>query len=194
MQIKASALAAMTAVALTAGAAQAATTTYDFTNGDTGPFSFGCDAGGAFNVGCTVTTGGNGIGVNGYPDLQPGQIDGFFGSETLYVTFDHAVTLVEFTLGQFNAPYKFLWWTKKEKDDTFDVSFDGAPFLNDQTTNPFVVNQIVTGFALRAGSDNLSDFTLASMTVAPVPLPAAGWLMLGGIGALAAMRRRRKAA
>ncbi|MFN4156542.1 MAG: VPLPA-CTERM sorting domain-containing protein [Paracoccaceae bacterium] len=29
---------------------------------------------------------------------------------------------------------------------------------------------------------------------APVPLPAAGWLMLAGIGSFAAMRRRRKAA
>ncbi len=30
--------------------------------------------------------------------------------------------------------------------------------------------------------------------VAPVPLPAAGWLMIAGLGALAAVRRRRKAA
>lgn len=31
-------------------------------------------------------------------------------------------------------------------------------------------------------------------TPSPVPLPAAGWLLLGGLGALAAMRRRRAAA
>ncbi|MFN3846312.1 MAG: VPLPA-CTERM sorting domain-containing protein, partial [Paracoccaceae bacterium] len=30
--------------------------------------------------------------------------------------------------------------------------------------------------------------------VPPVPLPAAGWMLLAGLGALAASRRRRKAA
>jgi hypothetical protein len=34
----------------------------------------------------------------------------------------------------------------------------------------------------------------AYYTVAPIPLPAAGWMLLAGIGGLAAMRRRRKAA
>lgn len=44
------------------------------------------------------------------------------------------------------------------------------------------------------------SFTLSSAkleiygTVAPIPLPAAGWLMLAGIGGLAALRRRRRAA
>jgi len=32
------------------------------------------------------------------------------------------------------------------------------------------------------------------VTAAQVPLPAAGWLLIGGIGALVAARRRRKAA
>ena len=28
----------------------------------------------------------------------------------------------------------------------------------------------------------------------PIPLPAAGWLLIGGVGALVAMKRRQKAA
>ena len=32
------------------------------------------------------------------------------------------------------------------------------------------------------------------LSAAPVPLPAAGWLLLGGLGAIGALRRRRRAA
>jgi hypothetical protein len=44
-------------------------------------------------------------------------------------------------------------------------------------------------------SSRVNDsFTLDGAAITPVPLPAAGWLMLAGVGGLAAMRRRRKAA
>ncbi len=38
------------------------------------------------------------------------------------------------------------------------------------------------------------SFTGAAVNITPVPLPAAGWLMLGGLGALAGVARRRGAA
>lgn len=38
------------------------------------------------------------------------------------------------------------------------------------------------------------SFTGAAVNITPVPLPAAGWLMLGGLGALVGMARRQKAA
>lgn len=43
---------------------------------------------------------------------------------------------------------------------------------------------------------NGAQFGVASTSpdVAPVPLPAGGWLLLGGLGALGVVRRRRKAA
>lgn len=45
-------------------------------------------------------------------------------------------------------------------------------------------------------SDGLvtSDVAFGGPDMAPIPLPAAGWLLLAGVGGLAAMRRRRRAA
>lgn len=48
-----------------------------------------------------------------------------------------------------------------------------------------------------AGGDNPGfdgGFDVAGVQVQPVPLPAAGWLMLAGFGGLAALRRRKQAA
>jgi hypothetical protein len=37
-------------------------------------------------------------------------------------------------------------------------------------------------------------FKITSLTVSEVPLPAAGWMLIAGVGGIAAMKRRRKAA
>lgn len=45
----------------------------------------------------------------------------------------------------------------------------------------------------RAGLSNVTFFdTELTPTPSPIPLPAAGWMLLAGIGGLAAMRRQRK--
>lgn len=53
----------------------------------------------------------------------------------------------------------------------------------------------VIRFTVLNSNDNLgyADGALAGIGIAPVPVPAAGLLMLGGLGGLAALRRRRKA-
>ncbi|WP_433989198.1 hypothetical protein SuNHUV7_35170 (plasmid) [Pseudoseohaeicola sp. NH-UV-7] len=38
----------------------------------------------------------------------------------------------------------------------------------------------------------LSNYVIAGRNPSPVPLPAAGWMLLAGVGGLAAMRRRKK--
>ena len=54
----------------------------------------------------------------------------------------------------------------------------------------------VLRFTIGLSNDNQgsADGALAGIDVAPVPVPAAGLMLLGGLGAVAAVRRRRKAA
>jgi hypothetical protein len=45
---------------------------------------------------------------------------------------------------------------------------------------------------IRRGSLDLADGVLGSVSIAPVPVPAAGGLLLAGLGGIAALRRRKK--
>ncbi|MCR8725240.1 VPLPA-CTERM sorting domain-containing protein [Frigidibacter sp. ROC022] len=179
--------------AAAAGGANAATTTYDFGNPDTGPFSASCSVAGIVNANCSVTQTSNGLGVDGNPDLiDPDQIDGFpvFSAETLTITFNYAVNLVEFTLGLLDGY------------DDYELSINGGSFshFGPGVSNPIVVGQnYVSSFSIRASGELKKEdwyvgndaFTLRSMTVASVPLPAGGLLLVGALGGLGALRRRK---
>ena len=59
--------------------------------------------------------------------------------------------------------------------------------LSDKTFN-------AGNFGLTTGSANGADVQMtATYMVAPVPLPAAGLLLIGGLGAIAGLRRRKRA-
>lgn len=148
----------------------------------------------------SVTQTGNGLGVSGTNTAcafwlcfevgdGPEGLDSKWGYEALTFTFTEAVKLGSLGFSLFDAsddytitvngvsvqsdenPYDFGW----EVADTFNI---GVIFGDDTTIFPKIYD----------------DFRVSSLTVAAVPLPAAGWLMLAGLGGLAATRRRRKSA
>jgi len=80
------------------------------------------------------------------------------------------------------------------------TSFSG--FLNMATTKAFTALGIVTGLGFDA-TDGILSFSaqgskgkvsFSSTTVAPIPVPAAGFLLIGALGGLALLSRRRKTA
>jgi hypothetical protein len=133
-----------------------------------------------------VTQNGNGLGVASVPDTS-GDIDGFGFKDTLVLTFDQ---LVNFSLATFGAV---------DSGDDWDIFVDDGSgafvqVANDITDNPFNFNDgIVKRIAFGADGIN-DDFRLNSVEVSAVPLPAAGWLLIAGVGGLVAMRRKREAA
>ncbi len=194
------------AVALMGLAGAASAATLDFTNGALTSGTIGnrgytvtASVGGILNGSATVTQGPDGLGVNGFPDLQPGQIDGspVFSSEALTVSFTGGtVNLDSYLLGLFDS----------NDDYTLSVSFAAAPTqtfsFGPTSDNPNDIDLAgVTSFTIRASgqfrfSDGFignDDFTLASVSVSAVPLPAGAGLLLGALGLLGVARRRKAA-
>lgn len=95
-----------------------------------------------------------------------------------------------------------------DNNDQYDIAFDfGSGFgaytngILVASNNPSVFGINIVGFRVRASgtfiADGLlgnDDFTIARIETASVPLPAGGLLLIGALGGLAALRRRRTVA
>jgi hypothetical protein len=85
--------------------------------------------------------------------------------------------------------------------DTFSLTLTGGAnaaaveasflsFFEGSETSAMRFQQVNAG----AGSDKLTDPDVTTTDIPPaVPLPAAGWMLIAGIGGIAAMKRRKKA-
>lgn len=196
--------AAVALSALLAGGAQAATYNLDGSGGNLGSSSVFTAAGGpamsatagygivGLGVTSSLVQGSNGLGVTHVLDTNAGQVDGSPLGTSEYVTFNFgwAVKLLSFGLAGVDG------------NDNYDISINGGLFTNGLAaamSNLVGVNY-VTSFTVRASGTLFQDgflgndeFSIKSVNVAAVPVPAAGLLLLGALGGLAALRRRKAA-
>ena len=231
------ALGVAASIALTAGAASAATiTTFTFDLANSGTQDSLSYTLNGLTLSLTTTGGvekietwrNSGLGA---PLDSHHQVDSRVNPETINLSFDKKVSIHNIT---FNPYYVQSW-------DRFVLSEDGSVIGGNREVKPSV--DVTTGmaqiFGIGAVGSMLSDWTKAkldkdsslacyeeddrgrgrnkeykfecfsafkitSVTVKwhepeepppnVVPLPAAGWMLLAGLGGIAAMKRRRKAA
>ncbi len=125
------------------------------------------------------------------------------GSEFLLLTFDFAVKLTGASFLDLYIGMKGFEEGYVETDDGTVISIaalDAANVGNSKragyaaATFAGIVTKTIK-FYIGMGNDpyGVADGALASVDVSPVPVPAAGLLMLGGLGGLVAMRRRKAA-
>lgn len=195
------ALACATAMAMGAGAASAVPVSFThYNDGASSGAMLSCGATGQLNRSCSVTTGQWGLGVNGRPDAQSHLIDGrpVGSAERLTISFAADMIWNSITFG---------YWD--HNDDVTLVTDDGTSFWyngNSRTVDlggaissslsiiargtRYDCNGYISCNSVYGGND---EFSVKKIDVAPVPLPAAGGMLLAGLGAFAFMRRRKKA-
>lgn len=115
--------------------------------------------------------------------------------------------------GKFQDAWKFTYdkaynvtfsWENVRFEDVNDKNFRGTLFLNGDDVQDVSQSGSITfwnrtgmdSFVLDAATpDALKEENLRwTVEVSAVPLPAAGWLLLAGVGGLAAMKRKKRSA
>ena len=209
MRIKSFVLGLVAAVGF-GGAVSAATITFDLGTASTGGWKNAINyssgglglsiTGGSYSNNGGVSAGrsvatwaGHGLGVADRFDTNH-QIDGYGANDLAILTFSKAVTIVSVAFNYVNSYDFFDFFTGQSGNPTL-VSWNNrvkpvVTFANPSTASVFGIG----------ASQTWSAFKLWSITVnvpdepAPVPVPAAGVLLVGGLGAIAALRRKRRAA
>lgn len=142
-----------------------------------------------------------GIGMDGGGN-DSHQVDGSGSNEFLKLAFNPSITLKSASFTYVSNLDTFRLYTHNGTD--WDYEGDANPCnqlfcVNPSTTYTYNFAGTYFGsmFLIGATGSN-DDFKLKAVSVdyevAAVPLPAAGWMLVAGLGGIAALKRRRKAA
>jgi hypothetical protein len=135
----------------------------------------------------------------------PSDIISLSSGGTRTITFSQAVSDIYIAfvswngnVGTFSAPIQLLsigpgyWGT-----GTVTVAGNVMTSTSGEPHGTLLMPGARSSFSFDSRSEGWHGFTVGIAGTPPtgvVPLPAAGWLLLGGLGSLAALRRRRRAA
>lgn len=199
------ALATASVLALSAGAASATIVHFDLGHGDSAynQSSLHYSEGGLdltlTGASCGTWTcrdedidrySGSGVGMNrSYWDSHT--VDGYGRNEYINLEFSHDVQLKSVTFSYVTQYSDFVLYTWDGSGWNYVGEADA-----DQGTYNFAGTYDGSIFSIGAAGAH-DSWKLAGVSahyVAPIPLPAAGWMLLAGIGGIAAMKRRKKAA
>jgi len=127
-------------------------------------------------------------------------VDGSGPDEGLLVHFDQHVriTSLVFSYVDHNDEVSIYTYADTGSETTFDsptsaqTSFIGRDRIE---TDPSDFTGVVGDYFLIGASDHNDDWKLKAIhyEIAPIPLPAAGFMLLAGLGGFAVLRRRQKA-
>jgi hypothetical protein len=203
---------ALAAFLLSASAVSAAVVSLDFRNAPSNVFSSGgvtvtatahtMDGASSFGPQVTLGLGNNGLGV-GSERVDSDLVDGQDVNEIVRFAFSQAVRIVSVTLSDADDADTFSFGFQDNLGYQHVTSGQGLGsgsttwnYAADPDEATYTFNGIYLSSIFGIGvSTDLSGFRIAGMTVetSVVPLPAAGWSLIAGLGVLgAALKRRRK--
>ena len=164
--------------------------TFDFNFAPLGP-PFTISLNGETNI--AFTQNNEGLGVDNQNPDGDIDIDGAGSNDIVIFRFSEAIALDRIIFEDIEGADDVTFVTSTGFGGAIEFDIQDLAFLDtdgDEGVVDFGGREI-TAFGIGARGSN-DSFRISRVEISAVPLPAAGWMLLAGVGGIAAMRRRSK--